>query len=389
MFPNLKKVLLLAMVLCLVFTMAGCRDSGTPATGTDLEASGSDGGKGFKVAIVTGTLQDGEEEYTMAQMLKEKYPDIVVTACYPDNYATETDTHIAVFTSLAADPDIKAIVCQQAVAGTAAAIDKVREMRDDIIFLCATCADAPDVISSKATICLHAAGADSFLATAKQAYELGAETLVFYSFPRHMSQALIAAGRKLVEEFCDEVGMKFVYVTSPDSQSEAGIYGVQQFIAEDVPRQIETYGKQTAFMGTNCHQQEPMIRAVLEGGAIFPCVCCKSPLHKYPSAMGIDMTGHSGDVEYAMEKIAEVVESYGMSGRVASWAMSPPSAMTAALTEYAIMYLEGKTNGKLDVDALAEAFNKAAGVSVQLSNLELDGRKYDNYFTFVSEFRVY
>ncbi|HCX78922.1 MAG TPA: hypothetical protein DG577_05900, partial [Firmicutes bacterium] len=49
-----------------------------------------------------------------------------------------------------------------------------------------------------------------------------------------------------------------------------GVSGAQQFILEDVPRQIEQYGKDTAFFSTNCSMQEPLIRSVLEGGAIYP-----------------------------------------------------------------------------------------------------------------------
>ena len=83
--------------------------------------------------------------------------------------------------------------------------------------------------------------------------------------------------------------MKFVDATAPDPTGDAGVPGAQQFILEDVPRKIAEYGKDTNFFSTNCAMQEPLIKASLEGGAIYAQQCCPSPYHGYPGALGIEI----------------------------------------------------------------------------------------------------
>ena len=48
----------------------------------------------YKIAIITGTTTQGEEEYRAAEKLKEQYPDIVITDTYPDKFAAEVETTI-------------------------------------------------------------------------------------------------------------------------------------------------------------------------------------------------------------------------------------------------------------------------------------------------------
>ena len=93
--------------------------------------------------------------------------------------------------------------------------------------------------------------------------------MIHYSFPRHMSYALIVARHENMKKYCAENGIELVDVTAPDPTGDAGITGAQQFILEDVPRQIEKYGKDTVFFTTNCGMQEPLIRSVFENGAIY------------------------------------------------------------------------------------------------------------------------
>lgn len=72
---------------------------------------------------------------------------------------------------------------------------------------------------------------------------MGAKTFIHYSFPRHLSMELIARRKDLMEKRCKELGIQFVSVSAPDPMGEQGITGSQQFILEDVPRQLAKYGK--------------------------------------------------------------------------------------------------------------------------------------------------
>lgn len=67
--------------------------------------------------------------------MKEKYGDRIIHQTFPDKASSEQETTISIALSMAADPDVKAIICNTAMEGTAAAMEKVREKRPDILLL--------------------------------------------------------------------------------------------------------------------------------------------------------------------------------------------------------------------------------------------------------------
>lgn len=368
---------LVALVLCvlLLLTLAACRTD--PAITEEPE---------YKIGIITGTVSQGEEEYQAAQNMAAKYGDKIVTATYPDNFSSETETTIANTVALASDPDVKAIVFVQAVPGAAAAIDKVRETRPDMLFIAGVAAEDPATIASKADIVLLVDEISMGTAMPKKAAEMGAKTFIHYSFARHLSYATIAARRHLIMETCEELGIAYYDVTAPDPTGDAGVSGAQQFILEDVPRQIEQYGKDTAFFSTNCAMQEPLIRSVLEGGAIYPQQCCPSPYHGYPAALNIDVSGHEGDIQYMLNSIGTVLKEYGQEGRMSTWGVAVNMLMIEAGVKYAIEFLEGNTQGRVDEDVLFPIIDAIAKGGTAVSIYEENGVPIDNFYLILCDY---
>ena len=275
-----KRLLSLTLAAAMVLSMAGCRgaepaattaapaETTTAAAADTTEAEKSDEAEteaaaateDFKIGIITGTASQGDEEITQANKMKEKYGDMIVTSTYPDNFTTETETVISNTVAMASDPAVKAIIWCQAIPGTAAAIDKVRETRPDMIFIVGTPGEDPGVINPKADIVLQVDEPGCGIVIPPQAKKQGAKTMIHYSFPRHMSYALIVARHENLKKYCAENDIELVDVTAPDPTGDSGITGAQQFILEDVPRQIEKYGKDTVFFTTNCGMQEPLIQ---------------------------------------------------------------------------------------------------------------------------------
>jgi hypothetical protein len=352
-----RKLISLLLVAVMAFALFGCRAA---------DNTGGEEGS-YKIGIITGTVSQGEEEYQAAQNMVKKYGDKIVTATYPDNFSTETETTIANVVALASDPDVKVIVFVQAVPGAAAAIDKVRETREDILFICGVVAEDPAVMASKADICLLVDEISMGRSIPTLAAQMGAKTFIHYSFARHLSYATIAARREIMIETCQNLGIEFVDVTAPDPTGDAGVPGAQQFILEDVPRQVAKYGKDTAFFSTNCAMQEPLIRSVAEQGAIYPQQCCPSPYHGYPAALNIDVTGHEGDVGYMLDSISAKLAEYGQQGRMSTWTVPVNMAMIEVGVLYAIEFCEGRTEGRLDETLLRNLFKQVAGDSCELS----------------------
>ena len=286
----MRKVLFLVMAVSMVLGI-------TSIVSADL---------GFKIGVVTGTVSQNEDEYRGAEAMVEKYgTEIIKHVTYPDNFMQEQETTIAQIVQLTADKDVKAIIICQAVPGTVAAIRKIREDRDDVIFILGEPHEDPYLVEEEATISMIPDNLGRGRTIIELAHKMGATHFLHYSFPRHMSYELLAQRRDIMKNTCEELGIEFVFVTAPDPMGEQGVTGSQQYILEDVPRQIAKYGKDIALFSTNCAMQEPLIISALREGAMFPEQCCPSPTHGYPGALGLAITE---DMKGDMSKIAAAID---------------------------------------------------------------------------------
>ena len=365
--------LLLALVMVLALTACG-------SASTTTAAPAEDEGPGYKIGIITGTVSQGDEEIGAAMKMKEMHPDIVVTATYPDNFSTETEQTIATVTNMASDPEVKAIVFVQAVPGATAAINKVRETRDDILFITGVCAEDPAVIAAAADVCMLVDEITMGTSVIDQAVAQGAKTFVHVSFERHLGYATISARQQLFKDRCAELGVEYVEATAPDPTGDAGVTGAQAWITENIKPYVEKYGKDTAFFSTNCSLQVPLIQQIAELGAIYPVQCCPSPYHAYPSAFNIDTAGHEGDIDYLNAEIAKKVAEYGNSGRMSTWPISVNMTMIEAGFNYANKWINGEITERCDADALLAEIQAVGGEGMEISNYSDDNGTLDNFF---------
>ncbi|MBU5486524.1 DUF3798 domain-containing protein [Clostridium sp. MSJ-11] len=378
-----KRILSILLSGAMAISVVGCgsKTSSTPANTPDKS--------NFKIGVITGTVSQGEEEYRAAENMKKEYGDMIVLQTYPDNFSKEQETTIANTLSLASDPEVKAIVFVQAVPGAAAAIDKVKEKRDDILFIAGVPGEDPSIIASKADVVLQADELGMGTAIIKQAKKQGAKTFVHYSFPRHMSYQLLAMRRDILKKTCEEEGIKFVDATAPDPTGDAGVPGAQQFILEDIPRKVKELGKDTSFFSTNCSMQEPLIKAVLQEGAILSQQCCPSPYHGYPGALGIQIPeDKKGDLNYVIEETKKKVAEMNGTGRLSTWPVPVNMLFVQAGVEYAKAYLEGDIKEKNDKAKLEEICKKVAGKPIQINTFkdEKTNQTLDNFYVVLSDY---
>jgi hypothetical protein len=298
----------------------------------------------------------------------------------------EQETTITNMLEMASDPLVKAIVMVQAVPGAVAAVDKVREIRPDMLIILGAPQEDPDVIATKGDVVVNTDDLGRGYQIAEHAKAMGAEVLVHYSFPRHMSIEMLAERRRMMKEKAEELGILFVDEDAPDPTSDAGVAGAQQFIMEDVPRKIEQYGPNTAVFATNCAMMEPLIRQSVTYGGIFLVQCCPSPYHALPGALGISVPDDKkGNVPWIMEEIGKAVAAAGATGRVATWPVPVNMMFIEAGVEYAIAWINGETDGRLDKAKLVSIMEEIAGGGVSLT--EYPGT--NNYFLYLSDHFIF
>jgi hypothetical protein len=265
-----------------------------------------------------------------------------------------------------------------------AAINKVKELRDDIVFICGTIHEEPYMMADAADILFEIDQPIRGRTIIEKAKAMGAETFVHISFPRHMAMPLLANRRALMEETCKELGIEFVFVNAPDPTAEGGVAGAQQFVLEDTPRQIERYGKNTAVFSTNCGMQEPLIVSVVRGGAIYPEQCCPSPYHALPNALGIAVPpDKAGDVPFILDAITEKLHESDMDGRVSTWTAPITMNFIRAGAAYGMAFANGEFTNKQDIERAKAALFEAAGQGSSIR--PLDEERAPNFLMVIGE----
>ena len=363
----MKKLLCLALAAMLCLALAAC----AVAEGT------------WKIAILTCTTSQGEEEFRAAERAQKADPEHIITDTYPDNFMAETETTISKLVAFASDPDVKAIVMCQAVPGAKAAFDKIRAMgRDDMLLIAGVPQEDPAVITAAADFVLYTDEPKQGDTIMETCAKWGVDVFVHYSFPRHLAMETIAARKALLEENAAALGIEYVEATAPDPTGDAGVAGAQQFILEDVPAKLKEYeGKKVAFFTTNCGMQEPLQAAILDQpNAYYPQPCCPSPYHAFPASLGLEIQAGGDDTE-ALKAIAAVLKEHNALGRYSTWPSPVNMSIIDVSVEYAKKWIAGEITSKNDGAAIAAMFEEKAPGAIVSNYTNADGQTFDNYYT--------
>ena len=354
----MKKIICLLVSLAMVLCLSACDGNQT----TDTPAVEDDK---FAIAIVTGTVTQSEDDRRGAEALQAKYgEDVVKLATYPDNFTEEYDTTVQCIVNFADDKDVKAIVVNQAVPGTTEAFQKVKELRPEMICIAGEAHEDLPVIGAVADVVVN----NDFVARGylmvHTAHELGCDTFVHVSFPRHLSYETMSRRVAIMKATCEELGMTFAMETAPDptDTSAGGMDGAVAFMKENTPKWIEKYGQNAAFFCTNDGETAPMLEALLKNGGYFVEADLPSPLMGYPEALGgLDTTAEAGDFAAILKKVEDAVVDAGGAGRFGTWACSWGYTLSYGLGQYAYNILSG--NAELqNADDIAAAFAEVSGV---------------------------
>ena len=310
----------------------------------------------FHIGIVTGSYSQSEDDRRGAEAFQEKYGEENVTlAIYPDNFTEEPEITVQTIVNLSDDPKMKAIIVNQAVDGTTEAFRKIHERRPDIICIAGEAYEDFSEIEPEADLVVNCDFVNRGYLIIRTAHELGCDTFVHISFPRHLSYETVSRRVAVMKAACEEFGMKFEMEEAPDPITEAGVPGAQSYIIEHVPEWVEKYGENSAYFCTNDAHTEPLIRMLLECGGYFIEADLPSPLMGYPGALGLDLTGDSGNFEEILSRVEEAVVEKGGAGRFGTWTYSYGYTVSAGLAEHARNVILGESR-LTDINDLSKAY---------------------------------
>ncbi len=382
-----KRILSILMAAAMTLTLSAtafAADVETIDLGEEETESVSDSGAAeavvdgdYHIGIVTGSVSQSEDDRRGAEAFQEMYgEDRVTLAIYPDNFTEELETTVQTIVNLADDPDMKAIIVNQAIPGTTEAFRQIKEKRPDILCIAGEShEDLPEIGSAADLVSNNDFVARGYLII-RTAHELGCDTFVHISFPRHLSYETMSRRVAIMKAACEEFGMKFVMESAPDPTTDVGVPGAQAYILEHVPEWIEKYGTNSAYFCTNDAHTEPLLKQLLEYGGYFIEADLPSPLMGYPGALGLDLKEEAGDFEKILAKVESAVVEKGGAGRFGTWAYSYGYTVSAGLAQHAMNVIDGKSE-LCNIDDIAEAFQQFS------PNAEWNGSNYTNADTGV------
>ena len=352
-------------------------ESEAPASEAKASEDGTESSGDYHIGIVTGSVSQSEDDRRGAEAFQKKYgEDRVILATYPDNFTEELETTIQTIVNLSDDPEMKAIIVNQAIPGTTEAFRQIKERRPDILCLAGEShEDLPEIGSAADLVCNNDFVARGYLII-RTAHELGCDTFVHISFPRHLSYETMSRRVAIMKAACEEFGMKFVMESAPDPTTDVGVPGAQAYIAEHVPEWVEKYGKNSAYFCTNDAHTEPLLRGLLENGGYFIEADLPSPLMGYPGALGLDLTEEAGDFTKILSKVESAVVEKGGAGRFGTWAYSYGYTVSAGLSQHAMNVIDGKSE-LTDIDDISAAYEEFS------PGAEWNGSNYTNADTGV------
>jgi hypothetical protein len=346
----MKKLYIPVVIILVVagLLVTGC-NRGSSSASSGPAASSASAAPTYHIGIATETVSQAEDDLRGAEELIRRYGavssgGIIQHDTYPDQFMIQMETTINQITTLATDPLMKAIIVNNSIPATAEAFRRIREIRPDILLFAGEPHEDPLVIQQAADLALSNDFISRGYTIPWAAKQLGADAFVHISFPRHMSYESLGLRRQIFEAACADLGMRFVFVTAPDPASDVGVAGAQQYILEQAPQWINSYGQNAVFFCTNDAHTEPLLRQLLNYGGMFVEADLPSPLMGYPGALGIDLSAEAGDFSAILKKVEDAVVAKGGAGKFGTWAFSYGFTVSAGLGEFAKRILDGKAS---------------------------------------------
>jgi hypothetical protein len=347
--------------------------------------SGSSDGD-YHIAIVTPTLSASEDEFRAGEAMAKEYPNVVTHLTLPENFEDEIETCISTIVSAADDPKMKAVIVASGQSGLIPAFQQIKEKNPEIITITAPIFDEPEMMSKYIDINLDTNWIKRGETIPTKAKQMGAKTFIHYSFPTHLSKPLISARKDMMKKTSEALGMEWVEVVTPDPQTGDSVEAMQQFLREDIPRQIAKYGKDTNIFGSNCPMYDVILDEAMKEGFIVAEQCCPTPTQAYPTVLGLEIAEEDGtNFDKINEMISQKVADKGMTGRLSGW----PIPVTIYMPEFAV-YLAMEMIDNPDFDAkdpavLNQLTKDKFGIEVEYEKLNSNGKTYDNYFVMIMD----
>ena len=365
-----------------------------------------------RIAIVTNIFEQNAEEYISARHIQDKFgAEYIIHRTWPVQFAQEGEMMIEILQEIADDPDVRVLIINQAVMNTNAAVEAFRERRDDVFIIYVRPMEVGyfyphrgdrinqyEITIKNADLILNTNNAAVGYHLVNQAIAMGAETIIHYSSLRHMAVPHLAVRRDGIRDAAEAAGIAFYDLDLYDRLIQSSVLIAT---TQDVDRRVNRYGTNIVFISTFCRQQAPIMSQVIRSGALYILLCCPSPFHTIPNALGLASCQSEALNNFSSAEIIEAaivaIAEHDMTGRIATSPLSDAMLFTYTAVEYGIKWMHGEVSkDEIDLEVLSQimadiiaAQTGVEGLGVQLARHEFEGEIFSNFILVSQDFLVY
>ncbi|MDR1042213.1 MAG: DUF3798 domain-containing protein [Deltaproteobacteria bacterium] len=278
-----------------------------------------------------------------------------------ERIASETGRVTEALSELATDPLVKVIVANQAVAGTAEGFRRVKEFRQDILLFAMESREDPQLIAGAADLAVSVDFARSGYLIVKAARDMGADSLVHVSFPRHLASESHRRRLAVMRAAGSELGVRITELTAPDpADPEVGAAAARDAVTAAFPGWLAENGPNAAFFATNDSHAEELVGLVVRGGGIFVHQDIPGPVLGYARAFGLDPRVYGFRWEDYFRDLEARAVAAGASGRLGAWVYPLGFCESAGAADFGRRVLMGEAQAG-DIDAFLESLSRFSG----------------------------
>jgi hypothetical protein len=334
--------------------------------------------------VVTGSPEAGSDSAYGAADLIARHGDaaaggMIVHTAFGPELLDDAEAVARLIEEKAADPLVKVIVVNQSPPGTVEGFRRVKAARPDVLLLAGEPYEATAAIAAQADLVLADDTGLGYLIP-WAAKHLGAKTMVFLSFDRHLEIQRAVLRREVMRAACAELGLEFVEAKTADPMDSPGSEGDD--VAEVFARLVAAHGPETAFFSTADVHVRPLVEAIASTGqGYMPQADLPSVLIGYPEALGVEISTDPVDWAGSLDKIEKAVEATKGSGRLGVWAFPMGYSHTVALAEHGMRVVEGRAleDERADILECLRLFTPGANWNSGISHDPVTGATLGNF----------
>ena len=270
---------------------------------------------------------------------------------------------------LADEPDLAAVIIGEAPAGCLDGLARLRTKRPDLYVFVLDPYESLEQIGKIASLTISLNQQARGFLYPTMATRLGAETLVYLSFPRHQDIAYLSRQRRVLSVVAGDLGLALVSDLNGPDPLTASRAEVEKYLTGTVERHLELSGPDTAFMTTSSAYGELLAPIIArKGGALLEPIQ-PSLLLGLPQALNLSAESRDlfGQWRRLLTLLDEQVLENPPAGRFTSWTYPHPHTAMLAVADLAVAAIDEQAD-IYDLKNVAAALEKySPGVKWQVT----------------------